>query len=102
MANVTVTKSGNSVTVNFGDYGASPDIFAKKRSYDIRDIVEVELEYDDSFIETTMRDAHGVRVWTLTYDNTYSGEEHFIVDTVEGVAPTSQSDLFDKLTALRG
>lgn len=37
----------------------------------------------------------------LTWDATYSGDELFIVDSVDGVAPTSMSDLFDKITALR-
>lgn len=38
--------------------------------------------------------------WILTYDSAYSGSDKFIVDTIDGVAPTSESDLFDKLTAL--
>lgn len=97
MANLVITKSGNSIIVAFNDYSST--VGATKRSYDIRDIVEVELGSD--YVQVLMRDAHGVNTWMLTYDNTYAGSERFIVDSVATVAPTSESDLFDKITALR-
>ena len=102
MANVTVTSSGNSVRVNFNDYGSSPNINTKYRSYCICDISEIEMAYDESHIHVIMRDAHEVRQWAITWDSTYSGDDYFIVDSVDTVAPTSQADLFDKLEALRG
>lgn len=97
MANIVTTSSGNSVTVAFNDY--STTVGATKRSYDIRDIVEVELGSD--YVQVLMRDSHGNNTWMLTYDSTYSGSQRFIVDTVNSVAPSSESDLFDKITALR-
>lgn len=97
MANIVITKSGNSISVAFNDYSST--VGALKRSYDIRDIVEVELGSD--YVQVLMRDSHSSSTWMLTYDNTYSGDQRFIVDSVEGVAPTNESDLFDKLTALR-
>lgn len=97
MANLVITKSGNSVIVAFNDY--STTVGSTKRSYDIRDIVEVELGSD--YVQVLMRDSHGNNTWMLTYDSAYSGSQRFIVDTVDTVAPTSNSDLFDKITALR-
>ena len=98
MANIVITKSGNSIIVDFGVYSTAIG-GATKRSYDIRDVVEVELGSD--YVQVLMRDAHSVNTWMLTYDSGYSGSERFIVDTVATVAPTSESDLFDKITALR-
>jgi len=101
MANIVVTKSGNSIAVEFNIYGADPRINSKCRGYDIRDIVEVDLMYDESSISLTMRDAHGQRTWPLTWLSSYTGTDFFIVDKVGGGTPTSQKDLFDKLQALR-
>ena len=99
MANIVITASGsNSIVVAFNDYASTVE--ATKRSYDNRDIVEVE--YYTDYVEVYMRGAHGINTWMLTYDSSYSGDQRFIVDSVAGVAPTSESDLFDKITALRG
>lgn len=97
MANIVITKSGNSISVAFNDYSST--VGALKRSYDIRDIVEVELGSD--YVQVLMRDSHSNPTWMLTYDNTYSGDQRFIVDSIEGVTPTSEGDLFNKITALR-
>jgi len=101
MANISVTKSGNSIIVDFGDYVNSDKIDYSKTSYLLADLVQISLVKDGSHIELKMKDAHIRLRWLLTYDSTYSGTEFFIVDTVEGVSPTSESDLFDKLTSLR-
>ncbi len=101
MANAVITKTGNSVIVTFNDYSTNVNIEAKKRSYCVADIVEIELEEDESHVLVVMRHAHEDPKWELTFDSSYSGDDYFIVDSVEAVAPTSQSDLFDKLTALR-
>lgn len=98
MANITVSTTGNSIVIVFNDY--STIVSATKKSYLITDIVEVELDTD--VVVVVMRGANSIKKWYLTYDNTYTGNDYFIIDTVNGVAPTSESDLFDKLTALRG
>lgn len=102
MANLTINKTGNSIVVDFGAYAAFYKLLSNRRSYYILDIVEVEEVYDGSCVNVMMRDAHGIRRWTLTYDSTETSPEMFIVDDVDSVAPTSNSDLFDKITALRG
>ena len=99
MANIVVTKTGNSLIVAFNDYSSAVE--ADKRSYDCRDVVEIELSEGASGVIVMMRDAHKVERWFLTYDSGYVGTEKFIIDSIEGAAPTSESDLFDKLNALR-
>jgi len=98
MANIVITTSGNSIVIAFNDYSGAVDNTVK-RSYAKTDIVEVE--YGSDYVMVTMRDSHTHKSWMLTYDSAYPGSERFIVDTVEGVAPSSESDLFDKITALR-
>lgn len=101
MANIVITKSGNSIIVDFGVYQGSPDVDGRKASYKHEDISIVWIAKDDSKITVKMKDAITTIEWPLTYDSTYSGNELFIVDSVDGVAPTSNEDLFDKITALR-
>ena len=98
MANIVITVSGNSVVAAFNVYSTA--VGADKKSYNKNDIAEVTL--GSGFVEVMMKDAHAHNVWMLTYDSAYGGDERYIVDTVAGVAPASESDLFDKITALRG
>ena len=100
MANLVITKSGNSIIVDYGVYGGTSSLLETKSSFSINDIVEIDFFSDHVLV--MMRDAHGVNQWELTYNSSYSGGNFFIVDSVEGVIPSSESDLFDKLTALRG
>lgn len=99
MANIVITKIGNSIIVDFGTYAAS--VGMDKKSFDIRDITEIGYTSTDDFVDVLMRDIHGIRQWVLTWDNTYSGNQKFIVDSVATVAPISNLDLFDKIIALR-
>lgn len=102
MANIAITKTGNSLIIDFGDYSSSDSVDSSYSSYDTRDIVEVDLLKDNSHVLVMMRDSHQVNQWNITFDSSYSGSDYFIVDSVEGVAPSTQKDLFDKITALRG
>ena len=95
MANLVVTTSANSIVVAFNDYSGA--IGATKRSFSPQNMTEVSLMTDE--VRVYMDVTHDL--WRLTYDSSYSGNEKFIVDSVDGVAPTSESDLFDKITALR-
>jgi len=101
MANIVITKSGNSIIVDFGVYVNSADVDGRKASYKVEDISIIWIEKDDSRLVVKMKDAITTREWPLTHDDTYQGNELFIVDTVDGVQPSSMDDLFDKLTALR-
>jgi len=98
MANLVIISSGNRVDVVLNDYGSS--IGLKKESYRLDDIVEVSLDYNDGFVEVIMRDSHEKRTWYVTYDSAYTGDEYFIVDSVNAAAPTSQDDLYNKIKEL--
>jgi len=98
MANITISKSGNSVIVDFGDYVVSDNVDGRKASYKVEHISIVWIEKDDSIVHVKMEDAITVRDWSLSYTTTTGA---FIVDTIDGIAPTDNVDLFNKITALR-
>lgn len=98
MANITIIKSGNSIIVDFGDYSILPDVDGRKASYKVEDISVIWIEKDDAFVNVKMKDAVTTNHWKLSFNSEPSS---FIVDSIDAVAPTSNSDLFDKLTALR-
>lgn len=95
MANIVITTSGNSIIVDFGDY-YDPDtrVEFQKASFDSRKVFEVHLHSDH--VSVTME------AEPLEFELNYTTGVGMIVDSVAGVAPTSLSDLFDKITALRG
>ena len=99
MAKIEITRIGNSVVVEFNDYAVFTGV--EKRSYDCRDIVELERPNDEDCLVVMMRDAHEGNKWVVTYDSTYEGDQYFIVDSVDGVEPTDNNDLFTKINALR-
>ena len=90
MANIVITSTTNSIKVDFGVYSTSLDnqeagCYQKKdmRFYRFSDSVRaIEL---------------GEKEWDLCWTAT-SG--CFIIDSIDGVAPTSNSDLYTKLIAL--
>lgn len=98
MANITIVKSVNSIIVDFGDYSNLPNVDGRKASYKVEDISVIWIEKDDAFVNVKMKDAVTTPIWALTYAST---DGAFIVDSIDGIAPTSNSDLFNKLTALR-
>lgn len=102
MAGITIVTTGNSFVVDFGVYVASDLINTVKQSYFTNDIIEVGLITDLSSVFVMMRDSDGLPMWGVTYDSTYTGQDLFIIDSIDGIAPLSQLDLFNKLTALRG
>lgn len=91
MANIVVSTSGNSIIADFGDY--APITGSVKSSYDRAELFEIALNAD--YVMVYM---NGQKEWKLSV----SDPNYFIVDSVNGIAPSSLSDLFDKLSALRG
>lgn len=98
MANIVITKTGNIVNVDFGNYVVSPSVDGKKASYKVDDISIVWLEKDESIVHVKMKDAITTRNWMLSFENVGNV---FVVDSIDGVAPTSNQDLMDKINALR-
>lgn len=93
MANVVITSTTNSIKVDFGVYvgGEIP----KKRTYNKnKSVFYISLEESDSMVTVI---SEGSPQWNLAYTSTTGC---FIIDSINGVAPTSNSDLYDKLIAL--
>ena len=100
MANVVVTSKGtNGIYVDFGVYESSE--VSSPQGFNSCHLTHIEAY--------TFGGHDGVRVvyegsdkqkWFLTHDSSYSGSDFYIVDSIDSVAPTSQSDLIDKLTQL--
>ena len=99
MANIVITSTANTIIVDFGDYAVLENIDGKKAVYNITDISIVWLEKDDSFINVKMKDAITTPYWQISYMETTGA---LIVDSIDGVAPTDNVDLFNMINILRG
>lgn len=98
MANIVITTSGNSIIVDFGVYtSATSKTPMTKSSFYKSNLCEIHLFSDHVRVDMSAIN----QIWNVTYDSGYAGTDYYIVDSVAGVAPTSESDLFDKITALR-
>lgn len=90
MANIVIVSTTNSIKVNFNDYstmlGMTDGTWRK--------------DHLVSIIKMTNNiaiDIQGQPDWSITHDGSNGT---FQVDSIDGVAPTSNSDLYDKLIAL--
>jgi hypothetical protein len=63
-----------------------------KASFHANDLQRVDL-----FSDHVMVTMHEQQVWKVAT----SGTTYYVVDSIAGSAPSSLSDLFDKITALR-
>lgn len=98
MANIVITSDTKSVIVDFGDFANLSQVDGRKATYKRDDISVIWLEKDDAFVNVKMKDAVTTTHWKLSF----SGDAGvFIVDSIDGTPPTSNTDLFDKLNALR-
>ena len=89
MANIVISKTANSIKVNFNDY--STPIGFEEACYPLGAIRFYKMsDHVEAFIQSE-------RQWKVSYA-TLSGS--FTIDTVDGVAPTSNADLYTKLIAL--
>lgn len=94
MANVTIVSTTNSIKVDLGVYGAVPAIGYDKVTIPKDKLIDIKLKNDESFIEVVVQDDGK---WTISYNLVGNS---LIIDTIDAVAPTSNSDLYDKLIAL--
>ena len=97
MSNIVVVKNGNSIEVDFGVYVSVANL--KKSSYDVNGIALVQLAGDDSHVQVYVSIEN--ILWYLTFNNTYVGDEYFIVDSIDGVVPTSNEHLYNLISSLR-
>ena len=94
MANITIVKSGNAIKVDFGDYyGASPQVDFKKATYQKMNIDSIgEIPNDCILIKM-----HNIDEWKV---GDVQGPDNFVIDTVDGVAPTDLDHLYILLSQL--
>jgi len=93
MANIVVTSTTNTIKVEFNAYastiGTSKGTWNKTR-------ITFELKYSDTFVKVLVI---GEPNWAVSFDGSTGTLQ---IDSVNGVAPTSNSDLYDKLITLLG
>lgn len=92
MANTVVTSTTNAIKVAFND-DPNKGLYSKA-TYAKSDVEYIYLNGDH--VEVIAADSHR---WILSHDvnNTIKA---LTIDTVDGVAPLSLSDLYDKISAL--
>lgn len=87
MQGVIVTTTGTRIDVDFNDL--SIPLRIKKASFSVEDIISIRLL--DDYIEIRVSESP---TWSVTHATSF---DYLKVQSVNGVVPTSLSDLFDKL-----
>lgn len=103
MANLVLTSTTNTVTVNYGVYGGNPANPFSEGVYAKTYLVRFQISADGNFIEMFFSDGSVSNVtWSQSNNPTVptDGMALSTIDSIDGVAPTSQADLLAKLTAL--
>lgn len=92
MANVVITTTAATVSVDFGDLasGARKKEGTWKRGAIQHVVLSDNEDHIDVFIPSET-------IWSVTYS---SDGANFVVDSIDGAAPTSNADLYTKLKAL--
>ena len=91
MANIIVTSSTNSIKVDFGTYSSS---LGMAKAVWRKNDVHFNLRHGSDFAEAVV---YNENAFALSFDGSTGTLQ---VDSVDGVAPSSNSDLYDKLIAL--
>lgn len=91
MPNVVVTSTANSIKVVFNDYAAAA--MMDKGAWSNSEISNIILH--SNHVEVITKD--GER-WILSH--TTNSINALIIDSIDGIAPSSLSDLYDKMAAL--
>lgn len=89
MANIVVTTTATRIYAVFNDMAASAGV---SKGYWAKDTIEKVVQRTDGAVEVVEVSS---RVWVLDMAGTLGA----IVDTVDGVAPTDNADLMNKLAA---
>ena len=92
MANITITSSTNAISVDFGVYATMFE--TKKQTWRKNAISNFRLNYNESKIFAQILYE---KEWMVSYDGSAGTLQ---IDSINGVAPSSNSDLYDKLIAL--
>lgn len=96
------TVGNNSVVVSFNSLIKSSKIKSLQNSYDVTDLKEVSRAKNDKSCVIMIAQPDGPRKYSLTHDQKNEDPHILIVGKINNEDVTSNSDLFNKLTALRG
>ena len=99
MANIVITSGTNIVKCDNGVYAGltgSLGVIQKKVTFRKDDIFRISLQPTELYVEVQFK-SRGNSFFLLTFDGAVGTLQ---VDLVDAVAPTSNSDLYDKLVAL--
>ena len=92
MANLVITSTTKTIKVDFGTLSSTG--FLPVKGVWMKDyVIRFSLEHNNDFVKAQ---TVGEPEWQLSFD----GVNGLQVDSVDGVVPTSNSDLYNKLDAL--
>jgi hypothetical protein len=91
MANLVITSTTNKINVVFNDLATTAGI--KKGTWH-KERITFRLMNSDSFVNVLVINEPA---WSVSFNGSTGTLQ---IDSIDGVAPTSNSDLYDKLTAL--
>jgi hypothetical protein len=98
MANIVMVSTTNSVKVDNGVYSGvigALGVIQKKATFRKDDIFRISLEPTEAYVEVQFKSR--TSYFILSFNGTAGTLQ---VDLIDAVAPTSNSDLYDKLVAL--
>lgn len=93
MANIVITSTATTVGVDFGVYASVADM--DKASFRRDEMSEVIKTFGADHVTVVMLDGND---FDLSYT---TGTNAMVVDTVDGVTPTDNNDLYDKIVVLQ-
>jgi hypothetical protein len=99
MAQINITTTTNSITVDYGDYFedsgtpyASREVRANKETFSKKDIHRVWITPNDVFVK--LKEVSAFRIGVTQTSN------NFKIGTIDGVTPSTNEELFAALSAL--
>lgn len=100
MANIVVTSDANAVYVDFGVYASDPNVNEDCSTYPRRTLSKVSKPHQEDYIRVIMDMSGAPEEWWVSYESVPGNPKVFIIDSVNGTAPTSLDQLKGLLEAL--
>jgi hypothetical protein len=98
MANITITTEPTKIHLNLGNYAPSPDINTEKVTYPKTAVLQVSKPYQLPYLLINTAAGTSVVKWQITNQFDQQYPTALVVDSIDGVAPTSLDNLYDLLT----
>lgn len=98
MANIVMTSTTNTIKCDNGVYSGvigALGIIQKKATFRKDEIFRISLEPSEAYVEVQFKSK--INYFILSYNGATGTLQ---VDSIDGAAPSSNSDLYDKLIAL--